>query len=230
MRSVHLAAPLVVLMFVGGTAAVLAYVAPDDVDLIAPIPQTLRAAMDGSGLAARVVSVVVVLSVVSLLAAVATSLAGITRLPMVAGWDGLLPAWFTRLSPRTRVPVNSTLFVAGVTTVLAVGGVIGVGHQEAFQMLSNAGLVLWALAYLVMFAIPIVGRAPGMPRPPIWLRIASASGFAMTLLFVVLSVVPVVHVENAMWFGLKVSAIVLGANAVGVGLYLAERRRRPARA
>jgi hypothetical protein len=46
----------------------------------------------------------------------------------------------------------------------------------------------------------------------------------------VLSVVPIVHVENALWFGLKVSGIVLGANAVGVGLYLAERRRRPARA
>ncbi len=225
-RSVHLAAPLVVLMFVGGTTAVLAYVAPDDIDLIAPIPQALGVAMQGSGLAARVVSVLVVLSVVSLLASVSTTLTGITRLPMVAGWDGLLPAWFTRLSPRSRVPVNSTLFVAAVTTVLAVGGVIGVGHQEAFQMLSNVALVLWALAYLVMFAIPIVGRAPGMARPPVWLRIASASGFAMTLLFVVLSVVPVVHVENPMWFALKVSGLVLGANAVGVGLYRVERRRR----
>jgi amino acid transporter len=37
--------------------------------------------------------------------------AGNTRLPMVAGWDGLLPAWFTRLHPRYQTPVNSIVFV-----------------------------------------------------------------------------------------------------------------------
>jgi amino acid transporter len=226
-RSVHLAAPLVVLMFVGGTSAVLAYVAPADIDLIAPIPQALGVAMAGSGLAARVVSVLVVLSVVSLLATASTNLAGITRLPMVAGWDGLLPVWFTRLSPRSRVPVNSIAFVTGVMIVLALAGLAGVEHQEAFQTINSAGLVLWALAYLVMFAIPIVGRAPRMSSPPMWLRITAGSGFAMTLLFVVLSVFPIVSVQSSVWFGVKVSAIVLVANAVGAGLYLAERRRRP---
>jgi hypothetical protein len=30
--------------------------------------------------------------------------AGNSRLPMVAGWDGLLPAWFTRLHHKDWMP------------------------------------------------------------------------------------------------------------------------------
>ena len=63
---------------------------------------------------------------------------GNTRLPMVAGWDHLLPAWFTRFQPRYKTPVNSILFVAIVTLVFAIGSLIGVGPQEAFQLIDNA--------------------------------------------------------------------------------------------
>ena len=34
-----------------------------------------------------------------------------TRLPMVAGWDNLIPAWFSRLHPRYKTPINSILFL-----------------------------------------------------------------------------------------------------------------------
>jgi hypothetical protein len=77
-----------------------------------------------------------------------------------------------------------------------------------------------------MFAIPIVGRGEGLPPPPGWLRAAAASGFVMTALFIGVSVVPVVHVENAVAFGVKLTSIVVGANVVGAAVYLAGRRRR----
>ena len=106
--------------------------------------------------------------------------AGNTRLPMVAGWDGLLPAWFTRLHPRYQTPVNSILFVGAVTLAFSIVGLIGVGKQEAFQLLWNASAIFYALTYLVMFAIPIVGLR-GQHRPPLWLKLAAVSGFLMTL-------------------------------------------------
>ncbi|MGO8992008.1 MAG: APC family permease [Polyangiaceae bacterium] len=228
-RSVRIAAPLVVVMYVAGTAAVLAYVAPADIDLIAPVPQAFGRAAASFGpavhLASAASAVMVIWAAVTITNGSAM-LAGITRLPMVAGWDGLLPEWFTRLSPRARAPVNSILFVSGVTIVLAVTGLAGVGHQEAFQLLISLTLVFWALAYLVMFAIPIIGRGQGLPRPPVWLRVAAASGFAMTLLFVVLSVFPIAHVESELGFGLKLTGIVVGANVIGAGIYLAGKRRR----
>jgi amino acid transporter len=224
-RSVYVGAPLIVVMFVGGTAAVLAFVAPADVDLLAPIPQVLGVATAGLGPVSHIASVATVLWVLTLIATGGVGLAGITRLPMVAGWDGLLPAWFMRLSPRSRVPVNSILFVSAVSATLSVLGLTGVEHQEAYQLFLNTGLVCWALTYLVMFAIPILGRGPGMPRPPVWLRVAAVSGWGMTLLFVVFAVVPIVRVVSAAAFGLKMIGVVAGANAVGIGLYLVGKRR-----
>jgi amino acid transporter len=205
---------------------VLAYVAPPDIDLIEPIPQVLARATSGLGPAAHLASLVTVLAVAAQIANGSAMLAGTTRLPMVAGWDGILPAWFTRLSPRSRVPVNSILFVSGITLALALWGLAGVGHQEAFQLFMTSALVFWAITYLVMFAIPVLGRGVGLPRPPAWLRVAAASGFAMTLLFIVLSVFPIVEVESEAGFGVKLAGIVVGANAVGVAIYLAARRRR----
>ena len=43
-----------------------------------------------------------------------------TRLPLVAGWDNLLPEWFGRVHPRRKTPTNSILFVGAVAFSLAI--------------------------------------------------------------------------------------------------------------
>jgi amino acid transporter len=57
---------------------------------------------------------------------------------MVAGWDHLLPAWFTKLHPTRRTPINSIIFVGAMTLLVGLAGIIGVGQQEAYQLLQNA--------------------------------------------------------------------------------------------
>jgi amino acid transporter len=145
--------------------------------------------------------------------------AGNTRVPMVAGWDGLLPAWFTRLHPRYQTPVNSILFVGAVTLAFSIMGLIGVGKQEAFQLLWNASAIFYALTYLVMFAIPIATAST-----PLWLKAAAVSGFIMTLLFVVLSILPIIQVGSPLVFALKISAVIVLANAVGAAIFVGKRR------
>ena len=44
-----IAAPIIVVMFVLGTASVLAFVAPEQVDLIGPIPQVLSLGFNSFG-------------------------------------------------------------------------------------------------------------------------------------------------------------------------------------
>ena len=150
--------------------------------------------------------------------------AGNTRLPMVAGWDNLLPAWFTKLHAKYRTPVNSILFVGAVTLFMGIVGLIGVGKQEAFQILWNASGVFYALTYLVMFAIPIIGFKKATSPAPIWLRIAAVSGFAMTLLYVVLSLVPIIEVENRIAFAIKIGGLIVVTNIIGFAIYFAARR------
>ncbi len=149
---------------------------------------------------------------------------GNTRLPLVAGWDNLLPAWFTRLHPRFKTPVNSILFVSAITIAFSLAGQAGVGVQEAFQLLENAAGILYAFTYLGLFAIPLFGAAKLQRRPPLWLRIASASGFGMALLYSILSVFPIIEVPSWRMFALKIITVILAANLMGVLIYWGCRR------
>jgi amino acid transporter len=198
---------------------VLALVPFAQIDLIAPIPQVLAAGFAPIGSTAWVAPFTIVLLLCTRVAQASVMFAGITRLPMVAGWDGLMPAWFTRLHPRYRTPVNSILFVGAVTLLFSTAGQIGVGKQEAFQLLWNASGIFYALTYVVMFAIPIAGV-----RAPAWLKAASASGLVMTLAFVGLSILPIISVDSRLAFALKISAVIVAANVIGVALFLGRRR------
>jgi len=226
-RSVVIATPLIALMFILGTATVLAFIPRDQIDLVSPIPQTLRAGVAGLGVAALVAPVLIVLLLIRQLGALSMIFAGNTRLPMVAGWDGLLPGWFTRLHPKWRTPANSIVFVGSVTLVLTLGSLVGAGTQEAFQLLENAGGIFYAMAYVALFAIPLFGARRFGWQPPLWLRLASASGLAVTVLYSVLSIFPIIDVPSWQMFALKVGGVVVGANVLGAGIYgLAGRRGR----
>jgi amino acid transporter len=115
---------------------------------------------------------------------------------MVAGWDNLLPGWFSRLHRRYKTPINSILFVGIVTLLFAIVSQLGVGAQEAFQLIDNAAGIFYGIAYLALFAIPICGLRALPVRAPLWLRIAATIGFLVTLLYIVLTIVPIVHVEG----------------------------------
>ena len=92
----------------------------DDIDLIAPIPQLLSDGFGPLGAAAAIVPIILSAMIAIRFAQASVNFAGSTRLPMVAGWDNLLPAWFTRLNATYRTPVNSILFVGAATFVLSV--------------------------------------------------------------------------------------------------------------
>src|SRR5262249_39782951 len=149
-----------------GTSSVLALVPIDRIDLIAPIPQVLSAGFGPLGYAAGIVPVTIFVLLCVRIAQASVMFTGNTRVPMVAGWDGLLPAWFTRIHPRYRTPVNSILFVGAATFVFSIAGLVGVGKQEAFQLLWNASAIFYALTYLVMFAIPVIGLRGTTARTP----------------------------------------------------------------
>src|SRR6187401_3132932 len=206
-RSVALAAPIICVMFILGTSSVLALVPMDEIDLIAPIPQVLAIGFGRLGYGASIAPIAILAVLFMRIAQSSVMFAGNTRLPMVAGWDGLLPPWFTRMHATYRTPVNSILFVGVVTLAFSIAGLIGVGKQEAFQLLWNASAIFYALTYLVMFAIPIAGARP--LRGPAWLTLAAISGFAMTLAFVVLSILPIVQVESWWSFALKISTVIV---------------------
>ena len=220
-RSVVIAAPIVAVLFILGTGSVLWYVGDQNIDLISPVSQVLAIATRPLGIGARIASVVILAVLGMRFAQTSVNFSGTARLPMVAGWDNLLPAWFTRLHPKFKTPSQSIFFVGAMTLAFSIAGMLGVGSQEAMQLFNNGAGIYYALTYLVLFAIPFAGGAS------LGVRIASASGFLMTLLYVALSVFPIIEVGNRAAFTLKISGVVILGNVVGLGiLWIAERRKR----
>jgi len=224
-RSVVISTPIIALMFILGTSSVLAFVPRDHIDLIGPIPQVLSIGFQSLGWVGTIGSIAILGITVRTIALMSIYFAGNTRLPMVAGWDRLLPAWFSRLHPKYKTPINSILFVGAVTLVLGLLSLTGVRAQEAFQLIDNAGGIFYALTYLVLFAIPLFGMKALGVRAPLWLKIACASGFVVTLIYIRFAIVPITEVGSLLSFALKIIVTVLLANAVGVSIYVLRKRK-----
>ena len=224
-RSILFTAPLIAFLYIFGTSAILAFVSPDAIDVIGPIPQALHVGFSAFGAAGPLVAVVILLLLTNYLCSYTLYFSANTRLPLVAGWDHLLPKWFTPLHPKYRTPVNSILFMGGVALAASMGVMIGAGNQEAFALLQIWAWTFYGLAYLALFAIPIFSAREKSLRPKAWLQIGAAAGFLVTLLFVVLSVLPVIPVASVWKYSLKIVFVVLGANLLGWMIYRVGQRK-----
>jgi glutamate:GABA antiporter len=225
-RSVVISSPIICAMFIFGTGSVLAFhqLHPGiAIDFIAPIPQTLRFAFGNHGAGNVLASLAILCVEMRLLGATSMIFTGVTRLPMTAGWDHLIPEWFSRLSKRNHVPVNSILVSTGIIAALLLLGSLGVKVAEAFQVLSNSSIELYALCYLVMFAIPIAGAKVlrrKLPRVVVW---TSAVGFLATLFSSVVMTYPFVDVVDPRAYAAKILGTMALANAVGFVFYQVRR-------
>jgi len=224
-KSVYIAAPVIALFFILGTATVVAYIPTDQIDLIGPLPQVLRVGFGPFGIAGVLVTIAILVTLGMRVSQISVAFSAVTRLPMVAGWDRMLPAWFSRLHPTYRTPVNSIAVVAAFSFAMSVLSLVGVGQAEAFQLIFNAGGIFYALTYLVMFAIPLIGLRGVTPRPPWWIKGAAASGLLITVLYTVLSVFPIIQVASVAGFALKITLVIVLLNLVGLGILVAARRR-----
>lgn len=225
-RSVWLAAPIIALIYILATSAILAFVPPSAEDVVAPIPQALSRSFHALGGDTIVMPLAVLFLLIYYLATFCAFFTASTRLPMVAGWDHLLPEWFSRLHPRFKTPVNSVLFLGAATLVVAIASLIGAGHEESFELLLTWSFTFYGIAYLALFAIPVLARKERGLRARLGVRVAAISGFLVTLLFVVLSVFPIINVGNAGRYSLKIAGVVLGANVLGYIIYRANPRER----
>jgi amino acid transporter len=226
-RSILIASPIVFLMFTLGTASVLALheLTGTTINYIAPIPQTLSLAFGASGLGSVISRVVILLLQIRILGAASYIFTGVVRLPMAAGWDHLIPAWFARQHPRYHTPTNSTLCATLIIAVLIVLGSAGVQAAVAFNVLNNASTEFYALAYLVLFAIPILGAKLFRGRIPGWVAWVCGAGFISTLFTFVLNAYPFADEANPTRFAMKILGTTALFNVFGYGFY---RLRSPA--
>lgn len=227
-RSILIASPIIFVMFTLGTASVLAFheLTGSTINYIAPIPQTLSLGFGNSGTANGLARLVILLLQIRILGAASFIFTGLVRLPMVAGWDHLIPSWFSRLHPRYRTPTNSILVTALIVAGLLVLASAGVRAAEAFAVLNNASNVLYGVAYLAMFAIPLLGAKLLRERIPTWVKVLCVVGFCAVAFSLSTSAYPFVDVPNPLSFAIKISVTTILTNLLGYTFYRARSLRK----
>ena len=224
-KSAWLAAPIIALIFILGTGSILTYIPADKVDLDGPVPQVLAAAFAGGSTTSGtdwglVLGRGAILALaLAVIAQYALIVAETSRLPMVAGWDGILPEWFTRLSPRFGTPVRSIVMIVVLALVACSLATFGADAHEAMQLINVTDAFLYDIYFAMMFLIPLVVGSRFGKRPSILLKIASLSGLLVTILAAGLSIFPIINVPNPLLFGTKIIASALIINLVGVLIY-----------
>jgi glutamate:GABA antiporter len=222
-QSVAISAPIIALMFILGTSSVLTFVGAQPINVIGPIPQTMRIALGAAGWAAPLAIFLLMMRAVASASLIFT---GLTRLPMTAGWDNLAPRWFARLHPRRQTPVNSILFVAALVMVFILLSMLGVHEQEANQLLTAASIAHYAIAYVALFALPLLGSRALRSALPAWVQLAALCGLISSLISLGIAVYPIVDVASRGAFAAKICAVVVVSNLAGVLIYRAGQRRR----
>jgi len=197
------------------------------IDLAGPIPQVLAAAL-GQGIGVWLGRVMILALTLFTICSYTILMAETSRLPMVAGWDSVLSAWFTRLNPRFRTPVRSLCVIVAVAAFASILASLNTGREEAFQLLQTSGQLSFGIYYCAMFAVPLATGARFGRRPSFWLVLCAISGLVITIVQCVLATVPIVEVNGTWSFAAKVAATALVTNLVGFAIYWRGRGRAEA--
>ena len=217
-QSVIISAPIISLMFILGTSSVLTFIGSQPINVIGPIPQAMRIAF---GAASLVAPVAIFLLIARAIASASLLFTGLTRLPMTAGWDNLVPRWFTRLHPVHGTPVNSILFMAALVVGLILLSMLGVREQESSQLLAIGSSVHYAIVYIALFAIPLFGR---IAAPP-WLKPIAWAGLLSSTVSLFVAAYPIVDVVSKALYTAKIAVALILANLTGILVYRLGSRR-----
>ena len=67
---------------------------------------------------------------------------------------------------------------------------------------------------MVLFAIPLVAIKRFGVKAPIWLKVAAVSGFVVSVVAGIFTLVPITPVDSRLLFALKILIVVVAANAI----------------
>jgi amino acid transporter len=233
-RAIFVSGVLIAVIYILGTAAVLVMMPAGEVNVQNGVFQAIGRGSDLSGMAFFGV-IAALLVTAGNAGGVGTTVAGVSRIPFVAGLDRYLPAAFGRLHPRWGTPWVAILVQGLLSAVILVLSQINETVRGSYQILVDVTILIYFVPFLYMYAAVIKlasaqdratnRRAVLIPggTPGVW--VVGLLGFGITAFAMVLSLVPTADVVNTWGFELKVVGGSVGALAAGMALYWRGARR-----
>jgi glutamate:GABA antiporter len=167
---------------------------------------------------------------------VGATVAGVARIPFVAGIDRYLPSFFGKIHSRWKTPYISILIQAGISAVILTLSQIKANPLEAYRALVDIAVILYFVPFLYMYAAVIklayrAGRdsnpqAVLVPGGKFGAWVAGLLGFVITLGSIILAMIPPGDVANKLVFELKIIGGTVIPIAVGLLLYWNGARKK----
>jgi amino acid transporter len=224
------AAPLIVTIYLAGTAAVLVAVPAAGIDPLLGAMQAIDRTARAVG-APALSTVGALLVTVSCLGSVGLWMQACARIPFAAGIDHYLPAAFGRLHPRWRTPVAALLTQFAFAAGLIVLGQSGTSVKGAYDVLVSATVVTSLMPFLYIFAtaVKLRGEAPlpGEVRfvgGSATIYFTSVVGFVTTAASIVLALFPADDEPNKTVAVAKVLLLTALMLLSGAAVYLRGKR------
>ena len=205
-RAAWIASVFTTIFYAGTTMALLVLLRPENISELNGLAQA--GAEAGRTLGTRwlpqAIAVLVLFTAIGQFGGLGAS---VSRMPFAAGVDRLLPPAFAKVHPRWATPYISILIFGVLASVMLVAIQFGDTIRGAYQTLVSLMVIAGFLPYIYMF-----GSAWKMGQ-----KLSSISGWTVTLLAIVCSVVPTAETHNVWLFEIKLAVGTL-AVIVSAGL------------
>lgn len=227
-RSIYISGAMIVAIYILGTMAVLAMVPADKVNTQNGVFQAIGVGSDAVGIAWFGVLAALLVTAGNA-GGVGSTVAGVARVPFVAGIDRYLPAAFGKLHPKWRTPYVAIIVQAVLSALILVAANSHEKIAGAYEKLINATVVVYFIPFLYMFAAVIRLAYKGareseeetalIPGGKFGVWIAGLLGFVITLISIILAFIPSKDVVDKSGYVIQLVLGTAGAVAVGFLLY-----------
>ncbi len=226
---------LIALAYILGTIALLALLPARAVDPKSGVFQALTAGSISFGVAYFGI-IAALLMLLGNSGGVGTTVAGVARIPFVVGIDRYMPAAFGKIHPRWKTPWVSILVQAGISCAVLFLAQLKENPNDAYQMLVDAGTILYFIPFLYMYAAAIKlayrpdrgahRNAALVPGGKFGVWAAGSLGTIVVAGGIALSLIPPGGAESPWRFEGKVIAGTAGSFLLGLVLYLRGARAK----
>src|SRR6266699_1745744 len=229
-HSIFISAPLIAVVYIVGTAAVLWRLPNKDVNIVSGFLQAIKTGADNiSPTLGWVAPLCAALYSIGNLGSVGAWLIGPARVAFVIGLDCYFPKAFGAIHPRWHTPYVAILVQATLATIFLLLSVLGKGTnvEDVYLILLDTQILIYFIPYLYLFVVFLIHRRRGenatevvlAPGGSIGAWLTGLSGMIVTLFAMIIATIPPPDIGNSLLFRLKVIGGALGFLLIGGLIY-----------
>jgi amino acid transporter len=234
-RAILISAPLIALIYILGTGALLRLVPAGEINIVSGFLQaTTAGARQISPSLWWLAPLCAAAYTIGNIGGVGAWLSGPARVAFAIGLDRYFPPAFGRVHPKWKTPYVAILVQAALATVFLLLSVLGRGTtvEKAYLILLDTQLLVYFIPYVYLFISFLKHRRtpapPGTVRVPggaVGATLVALSGLAVTLFAMAVATVPPAGDSQPLLFELKVVGGALSFVLLGGVVYWRAHRR-----